>query len=333
MEKEETGSLGSLRSRNRARVAEALRELGVASRAEIARQTGLSRSTVSSIVADLQDDGLIVDRDPSPDGTASTGGRPPSLIALGRDAGVAVGIDFGKRHLAVAACDLSHSILAEARSEMPDDYDARQGLDEAALLVDQVLDDAGVERDSVLGVGLGVPGPIHLQTGVVGSSAILPGWVGARVAEEMSERLRLPVHVDNDANLGALAELHWGAGNGCSSLTYIKIATGIGAGLVLDRRLFRGAGGTAGEIGHTTIDETGPICRCGSRGCLETFAGAPAIVELLRPSLGPTVTAETIVEQALDGHPGSRRAIGDAGRHIGSALANLCNLFNPELIV
>lgn len=333
MEKEETGSLGSLRSRNRARVVEALRELGVASRAEIARQTGLSRSTVSSIVADLQDDGLIVDRDPSPDGTASTGGRPPSLIALGRDAGVAVGIDFGKRHLAVAACDLSHSILAEARSEMPDDYDARQGLDEAALLVDQVLDDAGVERDSVLGVGLGVPGPIHLQTGVVGSSAILPGWVGARVAEEMSERLRLPVHVDNDANLGALAELHWGAGNGCSSLTYIKIATGIGAGLVLDRRLFRGAGGTAGEIGHTTIDETGPICRCGSRGCLETFAGAPAIVELLRPSLGPTVTAETIVEQALDGHPGSRRAIGDAGRHIGSALANLCNLFNPELIV
>jgi predicted NBD/HSP70 family sugar kinase len=157
--------------------------------------------------------------------------------------------------------------------------------------------------------------------------------VGAHVAEEMSQRLPLPVHVDNDANLGALAELHWGAGRGSSSLAYIKIATGIGAGLVVEGRLFRGAGGTAGEIGHTTIDETGPICRCGSRGCLETFAGAPAIVELLKPSLGPDTTAEMIVEQAVDGHLGAKRAIGDAGRHIGSALANLCNLFNPELIV
>jgi predicted NBD/HSP70 family sugar kinase len=314
-------------------VVDALRELGVASRADIARHTGLSRSTVSSLVAGLQDEGLIVDRDPSPEGTASTGGRPPSLIALGRSAGVALGIDFGKRHLAVAASDLSHTILAEVRREMVDDYDAHRGLDEAAGLVDQVLEEAGVQRDTVLGVGLGVPGPIHLPTGTVGSSAILPGWGGARVAEEMGERVGLPVHVDNDANLGALAELHWGAGRGCSSLTYIKIATGIGAGLVVGRRLFRGAGGTAGEIGHTTIDETGPICRCGSRGCLETYAGAPAIVELLKPSFGPDTTVETVVEHALDGHLGSKRAIGDAGRHIGSALANLCNLFNPELIV
>src|SRR3954469_3767656 len=327
------GSLGSLRALNRGRVVDALRELGVASRAEIARRTGLSRSTVSSLVADLQEDGLIVDRDASEEGSASTGGRPPALIALGRSAGVALGIDFGKRHLMVSASDLSHEILAEARREMPADYDARHGLDEAACLVDEVLEDATVPREKILGVGLGVPGPIHLPTGVVGSSAILPGWGGARVAEEMSERLRLPVHVDNDANLGALAEVHWGAGRGCSSVTYIKIATGIGAGLVLGRRLFRGAGGTAGEIGHTTIDETGPICRGGSRGCLETFAGAPAIVELLKPSLGPDVTVEAIVEHAADGHLGAKRAIGDAGRHVGSALANLCNLFNPELIV
>jgi predicted NBD/HSP70 family sugar kinase len=305
----------------------------VASRADIARHTGLSRSTVSTLVTELQQEGLIVDRESAPDGVVSRGGRPPALIALGREAGVAVGIDFGKRHLAVAVADLSHTILAEARREMPDDYDARRGLDEAGELVDEVLQDAGAARDKVLGVGLGVPGPIHLSTGTVGSSAILPGWVGARVADEMSERLQLPVHVDNDANLGALAELHWGAGRGRSSLAYIKIATGIGAGLVFHGRLFRGAGGTAGEIGHTTIDETGPICRCGSRGCLESFAAAPAIVELLRPSLGPDVSVEMVVERAREGDLGARRAIGDAGRHIGSALANLCNLFNPELIV
>jgi predicted NBD/HSP70 family sugar kinase len=314
-------------------VIDALREMGVASRADIARRTGLSRSTVSTLVTDLQHEGLIVDRQAPPDGVVSRGGRPPALIALGREAGVAVGIDFGKRHLAVVVADLSHTILAEARREMPDDYDARRGLDEAGELVQEVLEDAHAAHEKVLGVGLGVPGPIHLSTGTVGSSAILPGWVGARVADEMSQRLQLPVHVDNDANLGALAELHWGAGRDRSSLAYIKIATGIGAGLVFHGRLFRGAGGTAGEIGHTTIDETGPICRCGSRGCLETFAAGPAIVELLRPSLGPEVTVEMVVERARDGDLGARRAIGDAGRHIGSALANLCNLFNPELIV
>jgi predicted NBD/HSP70 family sugar kinase len=314
-------------------VIEALREMGVASRADIARRTGLSRSTVSTLVTDLQHEGLIVDGHGPPDGVVSRGGRPPALIALGREAGVAVGIDFGKRHLAVVVADLSHTILAEARRKMPDDYDARRGLDEAGELVQEVLEDAHAAHEKVLGVGLGVPGPIHLSTGTVGSSAILPGWVGARVADEMSQRLQLPVHVDNDANLGALAELHWGAGRDHSSLAYIKIATGIGAGLVFHGRLFRGAGGTAGEIGHTTIDETGPICRCGSRGCLETFAAGPAIVELLRPSLGPEVTVEMAVERAREGDLGARRAIGDAGRHIGSALANLCNLFNPELIV
>ena len=306
--------------------------MGVASRADIARRTGLSRSTVSTLVSDLQRDGLIVDRE-GPTDAVPRGGRPPVLIALGREAGVAVGIDFGKRHLAVAVGDLSHAILAETRREMPDDYDASRGLDEAEELAREVLEDAQVAPDEVLGVGLGVPGPVHLATGTVGSSAILPGWVGARVAEEMSDRLQLPVHVDNDANLGALAELHWGAGRGRSSLAYVKIATGIGGGLVLRGRLFRGAGGTAGEIGHTTIDEAGPICRCGSRGCLESFAATPAIVELLRPSLGPDLTAELVIQRAREGDLGARRAIGDAGRHIGSALANLCNLFNPELIV
>jgi predicted NBD/HSP70 family sugar kinase len=149
----------------------------------------------------------------------------------------------------------------------------------------------------------------------------------------MSQRLGLPVLVDNDANLGALSELHWGAGRGSLNLAYLKVATGIGAGLVIGGRLFRGSGGTAGEIGHTMIDESGPICRCGSRGCLETLAAGPAIVELLRPSLGAGLTAEAVLERAANGDPGCRRAIGDAGRYIGCALADLCNLVNPERIV
>jgi glucokinase-like ROK family protein len=216
---------------------------------------------------------------------------------------------------------------------MEGDYDASAGFEAGEQLVDEVLAEAKVDRDVVIGAGLGVPGPIHLHTGTVGSSAILPGWNDVRVAEEFGARLQLPVHVDNDANLAALAELHWGAGRDAANLVYLTAGTGIGSGIVIDGRLYRGAGGTAGEIGHTTIDENGPICRCGSRGCLETFAAMPAILELLKPSLGEDLTAEQVIEQASDGDLACQRAIGDAGRHLGAALANLCNLVNPQRIV
>jgi glucokinase-like ROK family protein len=333
--REAAGSLRSLRELNRERVVQTLRDVGVASRADIARATGLSRTTVSSLVADLKDEGLIVERAGGRTAGAAAGqsGRPPVLIGLSRAAGVVVGIDFGKRHLAVAVSDLSHEVLAEYRREMPEDYAAEDGMDTASELVEAALDDAGAPRDGVLGVGLGLPGPIHRLTGTIGSPAILPGWVGIRVADEMTARLDLPVHVDNDANLGALSEFLWGAGRTATSLAYLKVATGIGAGLIVDGRLFHGAGGTAGEIGHTTIDENGPICRCGRRGCLETFAAGPALIELLRPSLGADLTVEAVLERAYEGDPGCQRAIADAGRHIGQALGNLCNLFNPERIV
>lgn len=331
MRGEQPGALGSLRESNRDKVVQAMKALGVASRAQIARRTGLSRSTVSSIVADLQSDGLVVDRKNG--GREATGsGRPPALIALDSSAGLALGIDFGKRHLAVALADLSHEILAERWVVMGDDYSADEGMLRAVELVERVLDEGDADRSRVLGVGMGIPGPIH-ETGVVGSSAILPGWVGRSPEERMAQLLELPVRGGNDANLGALAEFTWGAGRGSSSLVYLKLATGIGAGMVIDGRLFEGAGGTAGEIGHTTIDETGDICRCGNRGCLETYAGAAAIAGLLSRSFGEELGAEDVLSRALDGDPGCRRALADAARHIGVAVANLCNLVNPERIV
>ena len=330
---EETGSLGSLRELNRGRVIDTLRSLGVASQAEITRRTGLSRSTVSSIVADLRGTGLVVDYDGNRKSERSTGGRPPSLIILDRSAGAALGIDFGKRHLSVAVSDLSHTVLAEVTREMPEGYDAENGMSVATELVEDVLEESGVDRAAVLGVGMGLPGPIHSPTGTVGSSAILPGWAGIRAEVEMSGRLSMPVRVENDANLGALAEHTWGAGRGCANFAYLKLATGIGVGLVLEGRLYHGAGGTAGEIGHTMIDESGDICRCGNRGCLETLAGAPAIVGLLSRSLGEQLELEQVIERAADGDLGCRRVLADAGRHIGVAVATLCNLVNPERIV
>jgi predicted NBD/HSP70 family sugar kinase/biotin operon repressor len=329
---EESGSLGSLRESNRERVVQALRMLGVASRAEVARWTGLSRSTVSSIVAELQAEGLVVDRDANGRKPSAGGGRPPALIALEPAAGLAVGIDFGKRHLAVAVADLSHQVLAEEWRDMPEDYESEEGVCRAAELVERVLDAAGTERERVLGVGMGLPGPVH-STGIVGSSAILPGWAGTPGAERMAERLGMQVWLANDASLGALAEATWGAGRDCSTLVYLKLATGIGAGIVIGGVLFEGAGGTAGEIGHTSVNETGDICRCGSRGCLETYASGAAIARQLGSSLGETLDPETVVSRALAGSPAFRRTLAEAGRHIGVATANLCNLVNPERIV
>ena len=212
MRGEQPGALGSLRESNRENVVKALQTLGIASRADIARWTGLSRSTVSSIVAELHDEGVVVDRQES-EREAAGSGRPPALIALDPSAGYALGIDFGKRHLAVALADLSHELLGEQWVEMTDDYEAGEGMVRAAELVDRLLDDLGADRGRVLGVGMGIPGPVQ-NTGMVGSSAILPGWAGTAPQERMAELLDLPVRVGNDANLGALAETTWGAGAG-----------------------------------------------------------------------------------------------------------------------
>jgi predicted NBD/HSP70 family sugar kinase len=328
-----SGSLESLRERNRRRVLSALRVAGVTSRAELARRTGLSRTTVSSLVGDLVREGLVAERVDAGSAAGSQGGRPPVLVSLDRRAGAAVGVDFGKSHVTVAVADLGHTVLAELRRALPSDHRAEDGLAAAAELVDLALEEAGVDRNLVLGVGMGLPGPIHADSGTVGSAAILPGWVGVTAARAMSDRLGLPVRVDNDANLGALAEHVWGAGAGVDDMIYVKLATGIGAGLVLGGRLYVGVGGTAGEIGHTIIDEHGPVCRCANRGCLETLASGAATLELLRPTLGPDLTLTDLVELTVSGHPAARRVVADAGRHIGRAVANLVNLLNPSRVV
>jgi predicted NBD/HSP70 family sugar kinase/biotin operon repressor len=320
------------RERNRDRLTAALREAGAASRSELARRTGLSRTTVASLVAELEAEGVLIEREDGA-GASPRGGRPPRLLSFSRSAGVAIGVDFGKRHLRVAAADLSHAILAEAERPARAEDPAETGLEAAVALVQEVMDDAGVAREEAIGVGMGLPGPIDRRTGRVGSSSILPGWVGVRAADELGKRLGLPVSVDNDANLGALAELHWGAAAGRRNVAFLKVSTGIGAGLIIDGRLFHGTGGMAGEIGHAIVDEQGPVCRCGKRGCLETLAGASALVELLEPRLGRTISTAELLELAASGDSGARRVISDAGTHIGGAVATLCDLFNPELIV
>lgn len=224
-------------------------------------------------------------------------------------------------------------MLAEASEPLDVDHDAREGIALAGKLVRRLLAKVEVGSERIAGVGMGLPAPLRREGGEVGDSAILPGWIGQRPERLMRAELGLPVRVENDANLGALAEIVWGAGRDCSDLVYVKVASGIGAGLVLDGHLYHGFSGTAGELGHVTIDETGPVCRCGNRGCLEAFAGADAVLEPLRRRHGAQPTLRDVVDAAVEGDLGCRRVIADAGRSLGIAVAGVCNLLGPERVV
>jgi predicted NBD/HSP70 family sugar kinase len=324
------GSQSALRRANQLRVLRAVRTAGALTQAEIARGTGLSAATVSNIVRELREAGTVV---VSP---TFSGGRRAQRVELARHAGVAVGVDFGVSHLRVALSDLGDRIVAEETIAYDVAASAERGMRRAVWLVETLLAQARVDRSEVIGVGVGVPGPVDAATGEIDTATIMTGWAGVRPAEELRGRLGMPVHVDNDANLGALGEMVGGAGRGCGHLVYLKLSNGVGAGIVADGRLYRGAGGIAGEIGHITVDARGPVCRCGNRGCLETLVGGPYLLQMLPRPVGrdePPPTLLSVIASAMAGDPGCRRILSDAGRALGSGVAILANLFNPRLVI
>jgi len=328
-----TGSLGALRELNRLRVVDALRREGVASRTELVRLTGLSRTTVATLVAELQANGLIVegsDPDRAPAGAGK--GRPPVQVRLNPSAGAAAGVAYGHRHLRVALSDLSSTVLGEREVELDVERDATEALDAGAALLDELLEEVGVDRRHLVGAGMGVPAPVDRRTGTIGSS-ILPGWEGLEPAGELSSRLGVHVEVDNDANLGGLGEVLFGAARGLRHIVYVKVSTGIGAGLVLRGGVYRGSTGRAGELGHVLARPHGAVCRCGNRGCLETVASAPAVVDVLRASHGDELTVRDALALIANGDPGASAAATAAGSEVGHALADLCDLLNPQAIV
>jgi predicted NBD/HSP70 family sugar kinase len=326
------GSLGTLRELNRLRVVDALRRRGTASRSDLARQTGLSRTTVAAVVAELQENGLVTElRDEQVESVGR--GRPPVMLRLDAAAGFALGIDFGHSHVRVAVADLSSRVLAERSVEVDVDAHALESLDTAAGLVEDVLDEAGVDRETVVAVGMGVPGPFDRRAGRVNSTQLLPSWRELQQGPELAHRIGMQVEVDNDANLGALGEATFGAARGIANVVYVKIATGIGAGLVLDGRLFRGGTGIAGELGHIAVVPEGPVCICGGRGCLQSVASVPTVLTALRAAHGPELTVRGMLELVAAGDVAAVRVVNDAGRTIGRVLADLCNHVNPSAIV
>lgn len=321
------GSLSDLRRANRSRTLSVLRIHGPLTQAEISRLTGLSHASVSNIVRDLLREGQVSST------PGRRNGRRVSEVCINPSSGLVGGIDFGNRHVRAALADQAHTLRDEAYRPLPYGHQAAASVLEAAEMFRELVAGTGRELRDVHVLAVGMPGPMDRDSGSTTSAAILPGWADFSVSAAFEEALGVRTVVDNDANLGALAEGAWGAGRGFTDFAYVKVSTGIGAGLVLNGRLYRGVAGTAGEIGHTTIEEHGPLCRCGNRGCLEMYAGAPAIVEVVRRSVDTPLSIEDVLRLSDEGDVGARRVITDAGRHIGVALANLCNLLSPQVIV
>ena len=321
------GSQGALRMLNQRRIITTLLTYGVSTQAELSRHTGLSAATVSNLVRIMTDGGLVTT---SP--TTSSGRRAIS-VRLNDSGSVAAGVDVGRRHVRVVLASLGYQVVAERAVPLPSGHCAEESLRVAASLLADLMQENGIERSAVVGVGVGVPGPIDSRTGAVVHGSILPEWVGITVSSDLQQHFDLPVHVDNDANLGALAQVTWGEHSAVQDLVYLKVGSGIGSGLIVRGEPFYGHIGVAGEIGHATIDEHGAVCRCGNRGCLEMVASTSTMIELLGRGRPGTTTTEDIVRGARAGDPATIRVLEDAGVAIGRALANVANLLGPEVIV
>lgn len=321
---ESPGSATSLRAQNLHRVLDVLRDVPEESvtQAELTRITGLAAGTVSSIVRELASRSVV--------DTVAGSGRRGTKVRLGRGAGLVAGVDFGHSHLGVAVGDMTGRIIARRRELLEPEHDSVGGLTRATALLERALGDIGAGMDELRNIGVGLPAP--LVDDVVMSSAILPGWVGVNARKAMAEAFGRDVLVDNDANLGTLAEHRHGAGRGHADLVFVKVSSGVGAGIIIDGTLFRGANGSSGEVGHLTLDEQGPLCRCGSRGCLEAYASSGTMLEMMSTQL-PGATVEEVIEAARGGNFAAIRAFEDAGLHLGWGLAALVNLVNPSLVV
>lgn len=320
------GSQSSLRHSNELRVLTALREEGELTQAQLARRTSLAPSTISGIVHDLSAAGLVHVEE-------EHGGRRGRQVRLALDGRYLAAVDVGHAHVSVALATMAEEIVGVRSAALQPGHAADNVLHRVSGFLDELVAEVGAARSAVVAAGLSVPAPLNNEGWVLGAGMVLPGWAGADLAGAAAHVLGVPCRVENDANVGAVAESRHGAGHGVDNFVYLKVGHGIGAGLILDGELFRGATGVSGEIGHTMIDEHGAFCRCGNRGCLETVASASAVVSMLQEVHPEISSLQEVILAARSGDKACARALTDTGRVVGVAVANLCNILNPELVV
>ena len=309
-------------------VFELLRDGQPRTRAQLADVTGLARSTIAARIDVLLRLGLVM-----PYGGVSTGGRPPSLLALNPGAWIVAGVDIGATHATAALADLAGTILVERRK----DLDVATGPDHVLGWVETVITEMlADQRRSVVelaAIGIGLPGPVEHSSGRAINPPIMPGWDRYDVPAHVQRAFDVPVLIDNDVNIMALGEQHAHLPD-VADLVFIKVSTGIGAGLISGGELQRGAQGTAGDLGHVFVPRAADVtCRCGNQGCLEAVAAVPALAAGLREAGVAVEGDHDVVRLVRAGDPLAVALVRQAGRDLGEVLAVLVNLTNPSAIV
>lgn len=323
------GDQGTVRALNRRLILRLLREQGPSSRTDLAELTGLSNGAVTRIVGELIDDGFLVEQSIG----VSTGGRRPVLLDLDTSARVVAGLKLMDDAILAVLVDLKGTVVADGQVSLRS-HDTKAVLQRAAKTTEDLLAKAGVSRDRLAGVGLCMPGAIDWRTGVCKLSPFF-GWTNVHIADRLHERLGVPISVDNDVNALAVAESLFGRGRRVRNFAVITVGRGVGAGLVFNGGVYRGYTGGAGEFGHLVSERGGRRCECGKAGCLEAYVGENALMNRVH-ELGGRYAALDVVgflDRAYAGERATAAIYAEVTERLGMAIANLVNLFNPELVV
>jgi len=332
-----------VRKHNAALVLDYIRRNASISRAEVAGGTGLNRSTVSSIINELIDQNFVIETTYQSDRI----GRPGLQLELNPDGGFAVGLEVGVDFLSLIISDFAGNVRWRYAEKTEPGKTLNEILENAFSLVDMALEEGKAQGIRPLGIGIGVPGLIDVTHGVVKLAPNL-GWRDVPLYKMCSDRYNLPVYVENEANAAAMAEYYFGVARGIETFVYINAGVGLGSGIVVDGKRFRGSSGYAAEIGHMTYDPEGEICNCGRRGCYETVIGPRAVLKRVREKISQAsesilleavgndpakITFEAVADSAMDGDEICIAALKDVGFNMGILISSVVNLVNPDMVI
>lgn len=326
------GTVRDLRRENRSAVLWSLYFGQPRSRLELSAATGLSAASVTNVVRELLDEGIVVET-----GLAdSDGGRPRAMLGMNPGYGYVIGVDVGETRTRVTLFDVTLTERAKAEYSLdPAEHDVDEVVRQITAGLEEVLADSGIAPEAVLGVGVGVPGiveqgpetVVHCQT---------YGWDAVPLERLLSAGTGLPLYFENGAKTMGQAELWFGAGRGARNAVVALIGSGVGASLIVDGAAYRGSASSATEWGHTTIVVGGRKCRCGSAGCLEAYVGAEAILQRYgeaRPTAGDEESALAELVAAATSSPLAEAILAETAHYLGAGIGNLINLFNPERVI
>jgi N-acetylglucosamine repressor len=315
-----------MRRMNETLVLGIIHDFGPISRSSIGEISGLSLATISNITGSLIEEGIVIEQGPD----ESTGGRRPILLAIDRGAGLVIGAKLTQEQIVVALTDLGADVVEQRSSPLGDDLSPESVIATLGKLVDELRSAYATRR--FLGLGIGMAGIVDRERGVSRYSPFLH-WRDVPIRELVEARVAMPVIVENDVNALTLAERWFGAGSQAPNFIVVTLGVGVGMGMMLNGELYRGGHDGAGEFGHSTVIENGPLCNCGKRGCVEAFASIPALQRAVHKSLGPEITLDEAISRARAGDVVAGELFHSAGHVLGLALSSVVNILNPTLVI